>query len=263
MIVHNWCGNFGRMANQMFQFTAAVGLAEKLGTDWYIFNNQEWAHSLDLNKAFKLPNTKWIDKNETMSFPDYHEAHWHYDPRLLTLSSPLKLHGYFQCEKYFTHCRDTILEEFTFKDDIYLSSVEKKKSLGDKPLCSIHVRRGDYLNLPQYHPVQGFNYYDAALESVRDRCEDFNIVYLTDDPEWVGHNMIPKYGGTVAKGSAYEDMCLMSICDHNIIANSSFSWWGAWLNKNENKVVVSPRNWFGPSGPPDSSTIHCEGWDVR
>jgi hypothetical protein len=141
--------------------------------------------------------------------------------------------------------------------------MEKKKSLGDKPLCGIHVRRGDYLNLPQYHPVQGFTYYDTALEFIQDRCEDFNIVYVTDDPEWVGHNMIPRYGGTVARGSAYEDMCLMSICDYNIIANSSFSWWGAWLNTNKNKVVVSPRKWFGPSGPSDSSTIQCEGWDVR
>ena len=258
MIVHNWCGRFGRMANQMFQFTAAVGLAKKLGTDWYIFKNMP---GLNLDKAFKLPNTKWIDESETSSWPDYHEAHWHYDSRLLTLSSPVKLHGYFQCEKYFTHCKDTILKEFEFKDEILARSFAKKSTLGDKPLVGVHVRRGDYINLPQYHPVCTLTYYETAFEVINEYCEDYNVVYFTDDPNWVGNEMIPRFGGTVARGNAYEDLCLMSLCDHNIIANSSYSWWGAWLNKNDNKVV-SPRIWFGPAGPPDTSTIHCEGWYV-
>jgi len=258
MIVHKWCGRYGRMANQMFQFAAAVGLAKKHNTDWAVLNGMP---TLDLNRAFKLPNTKWINESEVRHFHRYIETNKGFDSRFLSQPSQTLVEGYFQTEKYFAHCKDTILEEFSFKDEFHSMAIEKKKTLGDKPLCSIHVRRGDYLSLPNHHPIPSLMYYDSALEIVREYCKDFNIVYFTDDPNWVGYNMIPEFGGVVARGSAYEDLCLMSMCDYNIIANSSFSWWGAWLNQKENKVVVCPRTWFGPAVKnAEKFDIVCEGW---
>jgi len=255
MIVHEWCGRFGRLGNQMFQFASAVGLAEKRNTDWGLLRFQ----TSEIPNIFKLPNTRHVNVQDIAHFNRYNERSFAFDSNLFNQPDNTSLQGYYQSEQYFVHCKDVILEEFSFKDEISNVSMEKKKTLGDLPLCSVHVRRGDYLNLKEYHPVQSFLYYDWAISELKIKHPEFNIVYFTDDPEWVGQNMIPRYGGTISRGNAHEDLCLMTMCDFNVIVNSSFSWWGAWLNKNLHKIVVSPSKWFGPRGPKENS-IQCHGW---
>ena len=256
MIVHEQCGRFGRLGNQMFQFAGAVGLANKHNTDWALINGMP---SLDLPKLFKLTKTKYVNAGDVSHFNRYNERSFSFDPNLFNQPNNTSLQGYYQSEQYFQHCRDSILEEFSFKDEIHAKALIAKSTLGDKPLCSVHVRRGDYLNLQDYHPVQDFSYYDWAISELKLKHPEFNIVYFTDDPDWVGNNMVPRYGGTVSRANAYEDLCLMTLCDFNVVVNSSFSWWGAWLNTNPHKIVVAPNKRFGPRGP-QTHSLYCQGW---
>jgi len=169
--------------------------------------------------------------------------------------------GYFQSEKFFAHNRKEILN--IIKPDL-LSEKYISENYGSEFLncttVSVHVRRGDYVNLNHIHPVQDENYYKKALENFS-MSEKF--VIFSDDIEWCKQcgwfdNLPNKL--FVENEKDYIDLFLMSKCNHNIIANSTFSWWGAWLNKNEDKKVVAPSNWFGPQKQLSSKDIVPENW---
>ena len=175
--------------------------------------------------------------------------------------------GFWQSEKFFKNIEKIIRKEFTLKNPLsnYANVVfEKIKST---PIsASLHIRRGDYVLEPHtnaYHGVCGLDYYQKAYEELVKKINSpFEIFVFSDDIEWVKENLrLPGKMHFVSNPNIpdYEEMFLMSCCTHNIIANSSFSWWGAWLNPNKNKIVIAPKQWFANKNE-DAKDIVPESW---
>jgi hypothetical protein len=241
----NQLGQHGRLGNQMFQYAALKGIAKFRGFDFAIPPSSgvdEWREH-QLIKHFKLDPDLKICHVDNQNL--YEEKFYHFDPELL-LNCPdgVDLKGFYQTDKYFSHIRDELLKDFSFKDNF------------EKPLekyVSLHVRRGDYLNNPQHHPTCSVEYYLKALE-----ITGGPVVVLSDDIDWCREN-IPAdvyIDGT----SNINDLYIMTRATHNIMANSSFSWWGAWLNQNPDKIVVAPGTWFGPAYDFDTTDIVPKDW---
>ena len=123
---------------------------------------------------------------------------------------------------------------------------------------SIHVRRGDYVHLPNHYPIQSVEYYQRAYEIIGDK--NINVVIVSDDISWCKENLSFNNTHFIENETNITDLYIMSLCKHNIMSNSTFSWWGAWLNNNPNKKVIQPSNWFGPSLPLSPDEIYCENW---
>jgi len=151
------------------------------------------------------------------------------------------LFGYFQTPKYFNHIQSEIRSDFKFDKDLQKTC---KDFIGDnfvyRDVISLHIRRGDYIHNPN-HPTQPVEYYQRALEML----PDLDVIVFSDDPEWCKSQEIfqPDRFSISENNSVDADLCLMSLCKYHIIANSSFSWWGAWLAKSEK--IIAPKNWFG------------------
>jgi len=171
----------------------------------------------------------------------------------------VRLNGYYQSEKYFKHIREEILQLFDLPSEVKEDIQERYKGVLKQDTCSLHVRRGDYLGLTNFHPQQSLDYYKQAIETVG---PDKTFVIFSDDIEWCKQNLgfiSSKF--FISGNKDYEDMYLMSLCRNNIITNSTFSWWGAWLNKNEDKIVISPKIWFGKNNSHlDTSDLYCDKW---
>ena len=151
--------------------------------------------------------------------------------------------GYFQSYKYFDKHRDVILKEFTFKDHI-ISKCRLKISEYINPV-SIHIRRGDYVNHPGFWKITP-EYLQESLHHFDD--DSYTFLIFSDDIEWC-KQIFPEGVVFMEGNNQFEDLCLMSLCNHNIISNSSYSWWAAYLNQNKNKKVIAPSNWFIPAKP--------------
>lgn len=186
------------------------------------------------------------------------EGGFHYTPVPKTEGNT-KLIGHFQSEKYFITHRDKILELYNIDDKTKTYLLEKYRDIVNEDTCSIHVRRGDYLGLPTHHPIQPIEYY---LKSIKLIGEDKHYLIFSDDIKWCEENFSFLNNKTFISGNQdYEDLYLMSMCKNNIIANSTFSWWGAWLNKNENKQVIIPSKWFGISNSHlNTNDLYCDKW---
>jgi hypothetical protein len=249
----------GGLGNYLFQIAAGYSKSLDLGEKFIINpNNIQVVHKpIDIYMDNILKNL--IFDNNFVTSQIYNEPHFHYSP-IPDFMLPTYLHGYFQSEKYFKHNRNKILEFFTC-DDVINKIHEKYKNNLSNGSCSIHVRRGDYLNLPDHHPTQDMEYYKKAISIVG---SDKTFFIFSDDIRWCKENFNFLDNVIYCENNEdYEDLYLMSLCDDNIIANSSFSWWGAWLNKNESKKVISPKKWFGPSKSNFiTNDIYCEKWVV-
>ena len=170
----------------------------------------------------------------------------------------VNLDGYFQTEKYFENIKDSIREDFQFQDEILNPCKEMVDSLGDGRKIFLHIRRGDpklpwaYVNLENAHPLQTWEYYGEALKQFP---EDIPVLVFSDVIEWCQEQEFFKSDRFIMSETKEEfpdgqrvpwtDLCLMSLCTDAIIANSSYSWWGAWLIDNPDKKVIAPKNWFG------------------
>ena len=186
-------------------------------------------------------------------------------PEILTLGDNTYLDGYWQSEKYFSDITGVIRDEFTVKNkpdpinESYLEEIKNCESV------SVHVRRGDYVFNPTANQVHGFlglGYYQKAMKTVLEKIDSPRFFIFSDDPEWVEGNIGINVPTTCIKHNSiksYEDMRLMSTCKHHIIANSSFSWWGAWLASNEDKIVIGPSRWFRNSNYNDLDRMP-ENW---
>jgi hypothetical protein len=154
--------------------------------------------------------------------------------------------GYMQSEKYFVHNRQLILDLFAPTEEIKQYIETKYGELLKSNLMSMHIRRGDYVHQPNHHPVTSPEYYLTAAEYITSRTAVDKYVIFSDDIEWCKEIFGTDQNVVYIEGEAdYIDLYLMSMCKHNIIANSTFSWWGAWLNNNPDKIVVAPTEWFG------------------
>jgi hypothetical protein len=168
------------------------------------------------------------------------------------------LDGYWQSEKYFESCREAIHADFSFVHPPSAENASLLERIKAGNSLSLHVRRGDYVSSTKINSVHGTcspEYYSAALKLMREKHGAMKVFVFSDDIEWckanlnAGENVI--YISHNSGKNSYEDLRLMSNCRHNIIANSSFSWWGAWLNPSSSKTVVAPRNWFRTKDNPD------------
>lgn len=168
------------------------------------------------------------------------------------------LSGYWQNEKYFSQIRKELLKEFRFPDCAKIDNQEILSKIRESNAVSVHVRRGDYLhavNSRLYEGICTLSYYRRAIDYMKRNLENPEFYFFTDDPEWVDANLCEKGMTVVRHGEDkpdYYDMFLMSQCRAHILANSTFSWWGAWLDPNEDKIVVSPSRWLNGHDIPNA-----------
>ena len=263
MITHKSIGYSGRLGNQMFQYAALKALSLKKGFDYFIPNHLKVKH----DGLFDFTNNKWIQYKFdlfdcfVLSCPvsnndlpnQYQEQKFEFESEIFNVSDNTSIEGYFQSYKYFSDFTNEILQDFTFKPSI-LDKCSNTISQYKNPV-SIHIRRGDYVNHPGYWNITP-EYIQEALNHFTD--DEYTFLVFSDDIKWC-KQIFPE-GVVFIQGNQFEDLCLMSLCDHNIISNSSYSWWGAYLNQNKNKKVIAPKNWFIPSKPLDD--LYFENWIV-
>ena len=280
MIGFDHIGTMGRLGNQMFQYAALKGIAAHRGYEYTIppENPRIQIDNYGLIEAFELSDNKKIGWLNTQ-YDIIAEKHFHFDEDLFnTFPDGSGLYGFFQSEKYFEHIEDEIREDFTFKKEWLEPCEGFRKDLGDEVIF-LHVRRGDpnladkrgfkwaYTQCSSQHPPQPLEYYEKALKEFDD---DMPVVVFSDSIDWVKEQdlfkpdrfMISEQTDKFSDGALvpYIDLCLMTLCDHAIIANSSMSWWGAWLIQNEYKKVVAPKMWFGPAyADKDTKDLYPKG----
>jgi hypothetical protein len=181
----------------------------------------------------------------------YYEQQFDFNKRFDELCPPILLEGYFQSEKYFWSIRDILLQELKWKPLIDSENQKTLLDIRNNNSISVHVRRGDYISnsvINSYHGVCDMAYYKDAIARIRSIVNEAVFFVFSDDMEWAKAEFqdIPsiRFVENNSGPSSYMDMMLMSNCKHNIIANSSFSWWAAWLNINSAKIVMAPARWF-------------------
>ena len=257
MLTFNNLGNLGRLANQMFQYASLKGIARKHGYEYCIPPLEVFGQNDPLVRASELNiyNVFDIGRNNTINIlknPMLQERMHEFDEELFN-SCPdnIDLFGYYQSSKYFEHIKDEIKNDFTFSKEVEAICTEMFDSIhSDQKVISVHLRRTDYTVNPN-HPVQPMSYYEQALKKF-DKTD--KILVFSDDPAWCKEQeLFADDSIMISEGNDADiDLCLMSKCNYHIIANSSFSWWGAWLADSEH--VIAPMDWFADS---------CAGKSVR
>lgn len=277
-------GVSGGLGNQMFQYALYekfkyLGKEAKLDLSFYGTNQKLRKFELDLfsldymaagkSESKKLGECSYgcWDKARRKLFGNRKSFYQEdldkgYQPEILELENAY-LSGYWQCEKYFSDIGDKIRDDFVFPADLSKEGTALEEEIKNTESVAVHIRRGDYLeegNYKVYGNICTLEYYKKALSYIKRRCSHPRFFMFSNDIGWVRENLYER--GMVLAGSSgnrpdYEDMYLMSICRHNIIANSSFSWWGAWLNRNANKMVISPGRWFNNHEAADAI---CGSW---
>lgn len=256
MIVSKIIGGLG---NQMFQWAFAKSLSLELKKDLFLDTSGYYNQNGLTTRTFQLSNFKSLKYSLWPSFIQ-NDSPWlkindnfNYDSTINNVKANFNLYldGYWQSEKFFNNHKTEIEKDFC------LNNVDTSQYNIEPGSVSLHIRRTDYVALSNYHPVQTLSYYKSAIDLI----EDYNNLYVfSDDIKWCKANLNFKKMIFVEGKTNLQDLRLMSLCENNIIANSSFSWWGAWLNKNSNKTVIAPKNWFGPSANLNSSDIIPENW---
>lgn len=290
MVVSNILGGIG---NQMFQYAAGRALASKLRVPLMLdvsgFQGYQLHNGFELSNVFE-DTTPLANKSDLFALMGWQsniiirkillrpqfsalrnrrfivEPHFHYWPDFEKISASAYLTGYWQSERYFKSIESTIRNDFTFKLPM---SAENKKIADKISQCnaiSLHIRRGDYIKNATtlaIHGVCSLDYYYAAIKYIDEKVMQPTFFIFSDDMSWVKNNFLlnhPCEYININHGTeSYNDMRLMSLCAHNIIANSSFSWWGAWLNKSKSKIVIYPKKWF-QDATKNTKDLHPENW---
>lgn len=225
-----------RLGNNLFQMAAALSLSEKITI--CVPLQEEYSATLKYKdtffKGFDILN--YIPDG----IPVYEEPFHHYNAIPYTEGSDLIIKGYFQSYKYID--RNKTLTQFSIDEDTNAFIRDHFPELFTKKFTSIHVRRGDYLKMLHKHPFSGLSYYLKAIKQIG---ENENFVVVSDDIDWCKKNLKLNNVIFVENTSPIIDLYIQSICVNNIISNSSFSWWGAFLNKHNDKKVIMPSLWFG------------------
>jgi len=256
MITFKKLGRFGGLGNSLFQYSTLIAVAERYGYDIKIpYKNETFyeesyeANCYSIFQGFKkvYDNLEKEDLGNIMY--EVSEAGMSYDPNLLNdIKDNTNLHGYFQCEKYFKDYRDKILQAliptgYTYSFAMNFLNRSSGEEIDPFECTSVHVRRGDYLKKSDYYNILDKDYYQKSMEESNTK----KYIFFSDDPEWCMENFkSDDYYFNKEEHSPYADLLCMSLCKNNIIANSSFSWWGAWMNQKEDKKVIAPKVWFNP-----------------
>ncbi len=260
----------GGLGNQLFQYAAAKALADhhhtELKLDLYTYTKHKYrkfelSHfNIDATEATRSevhrftgsnPLMRYLNKRENYFYCPgvFAQPHYHFYEDFFSLPGDIYLSGYWQSERYFKPSAAVIKSQFTPKLPLGERSASLQKKIMTEESVSIHVRRGDY-TATGYSGFFGLlqkDYYDRAIATIRANISNPVFYIFSDDPAWCKQNF-SDLGATFVdynKGDdAFKDMLLMSSCRHNVIANSTFSWWGAWLNANPQKKVIAPLKWF-------------------
>ncbi len=276
----------GGLGNQLFQYAYAKSLQLKgydVKIDISAFNEYKLHGGYQLDKyKISLISSKDYENKQfysrklfskilyklNLKRKNIHkESNLLFDSSLLQIRDNTYMEGYFQSEKYFNNIRNVLLEECTIKAKLSDYALKIKQDIESfNNSCSIHVRRGDFTNKDNknIHGSCSLEYYRNAIDYMEKKYNNMKYYIFSDDISWCKENLKIKnieYIDCVENRIPHEDIYLMSLCKHNIIANSSFSWWGAWLNKNKDKIVISPKRWFTSNYLQEQSKdIMCESW---
>ena len=275
MVTFSSLTKVGGLGNQLFQVACTISLALEKNVsyafpDWignYIFS--EPFNRLNEIKKFYLYNSHRIfsrSKIKKIFYPNriYRQKGFYYES-LDHLPKNIDLIGYFQSLKYFKEFENHIRDLYTLNEEcqLFIDQLFNKFTNGRKDVVSVHVRRGDYINRQSFYPFCGKEYYSRSMELFN---KDSLFLIFSDDLDWCKNNITEGdvvyidtnkfttpidmhfeqgYTNNCNENNQWVDLLLMSKANHNIIANSSFSWWGSWLNRNLDKIVVAPQLWFG------------------
>ncbi len=288
MIITKLIGGIG---NQMFQYAAARRLAHIHQTDLKLditsyasyklrkfeldnFNiTAQTATKKEIEKFIKIPKNIFekivfnlIPSVQKRSRFYYEEKFYHFDPNVFTLPDNVYLSGYFQSEKYFIDIEDIIREELIVKHRPDRKNQDFLKQIGSTNSVGVHIRRGDFAadsDTKSLHGLYGSDYFQKAVVVISSKIPHPYFYIFSDDIDWAKNNFKIEYPITFIDNNIdkkdYEDLRLMSSCKHNIIVNSTFGWWGAWLNKNKSKIIITPKNWY-EHGPTDTYDLIPEAW---
>jgi hypothetical protein len=271
MIVTQLLGGLG---NQLFQYAAGRALAERHGTALKLDTGRIGKHrlrgyalrpfaikaqELTATESLRLgvghePRTRLgrlLQRFRRPSIPVVVERGFPFDPSVLESPAHCYLQGYWQSPKYFVSIEEQIRSELHVQDPPAGLNLELGRRIAEGLAVSVHVRRGDYASSPStnlYHGTCNPEYYFAAEAHLRSRLGELALYVFSDDPDWAQANLRFQSATVLVRHNGperdYEDLRLMSLCKHHIIANSTFSWWGAWLCGNPGKIVIAPQNWF-------------------
>jgi len=251
MITFKKLGRYGNLGNSLFQYSTLLGVGHKLNYNVKIPNNPTYYEDSYENYNYSIfdgfdINTGILEAHDIISYNYVYSDHT-YNEEIFNIPDGSNIHGYFQCERYFNFCREYILDNLQFKQDNIKRGdmLFKKLDILPEETVSVHIRRGDFLKKTKFHPVQPSEYFKTAISQLKSK----NYLFFSDDIKWCKKVYGKNPGVYFSEGNnPFVDMYAMSKCNDNIIVNSSFSWWGAWLNRNNNKRVIAPKNWFGPKG---------------
>ena len=268
----------GGLGNQMFQYAAGRALALRKNTELRLdvsgFASYGLHQGFELRQVFECPariaRTSEIEALlgwQSRSFirrlmarsalaafrrdTFVVEPYFHYWPGINEVPQNCYLAGYWQSEKYFQDMELIIRADFAFRVPMSKQNEQIARKMAQGNAISLHVRRGDYISNPQTHATHGIctlDYYHAAIRYMAEQVESPSFFIFSDDMAWVREHLKLDFSCQYVENNkgaeSYNDMRLMSMCQHHIIANSSFSWWGAWLNASTKKIVIAPQKWF-------------------
>jgi len=279
----------GGIGNQLFQFALALALKKsnpekkvRIDMTFYKYQDTEITKRKLYLKAFAIDefeiheNTKlnlfFKIKNRLVSLRKKNivtEKTKSYDSDIFHIKDPVYLSGYFQSYKYFENVNEVLRQQLVLNSDLTDKSNLYKQIIFSKPISiSIHIRRGDYLTkYATTYNLLTIDYYQKAIATVKSKLGNLPVcVFIfSDDLDWCKENMLLNDETVFIENTNtpdYEDLLLMSYCSHNIIANSSYSWWSAWLNTNSNKIIVAPSQWYKQQEPDFINSIYPSTWNV-
>jgi hypothetical protein len=264
----------GGMGNQMLQYALGRHLSVKtksrlyLDLSWYKdYDNSEYPREFRLgcfharyrtvnpgNILWKLRFTSRFKRFNPFRLNIVQEQDLsRFAPGVLEAGDNIVLEGYFPSYKYFEPIRNLLLKEFRPKEKMDATNAACLERIQNSNSVGIHIRRGDYAKT-DFHGMLQNDYYAAGIKLVAEKAGPVRLFIFSDEPDWVQENMQFDYPYELISFNRDEknffDMELMKNCRHNIIANSTFSWWSAWLNENHRKIVVAPQRWFNQENPP-------------
>ncbi len=283
----------GGLGNQLFQYATGRALSNRLNVplkfdtrflldrsprDNFTYRDFELVHfNIKGEVASKIDIKSYTNKSlmnrlikkfyEVNSVVHFKERSLNFNLQFKELPPHTYLEGYWQTEKYFYNIRKILLEDLSFKDAPQGKNLSLLRRISKQESVAVHIRRGDFVSnvaANEFHGSCNVQYYERAIGIISESTTNPVFYFFSDDIAWAKSNFGYKYPNSVfishnTGENSFEDLRLMVGCQHNIIANSSFSWWGAWLNNNPAKIVIAPNQWLSKPGI-DFSDIVPANW---